>query len=112
MTSVLDKYDKIHLLMHEYYWSEEGHSFDVLLLREAQRKNVELVGTTQEVLVEKPAKRGPLLQTRTRTNKVVLVEGPPGWIGSYRTVRLSGTTGATFTGVEVQNAGKELAVVG
>jgi hypothetical protein len=43
VTSLLDRYDKIHLLMHEYYWSEEGHPFDVLLLREAHGKYNELV---------------------------------------------------------------------
>jgi tRNA-2-methylthio-N6-dimethylallyladenosine synthase len=75
-----------------------------------RRRNVELVGSTQEVLVEKLARRGSLLQTRTRTNKIVLVEGPPQWIGSYRVVRLAGTTGATFTGVPVAE-GRELAVV-
>ncbi|MGD8726178.1 MAG: tRNA (N6-isopentenyl adenosine(37)-C2)-methylthiotransferase MiaB [Gemmatimonadales bacterium] len=65
----------------------------------AQRINVALVGTVHEVLVEKRARRGGRLQTRTRANKVVLVEGPPEWIGTYREVRLVGTTGATFTGV-------------
>jgi tRNA-2-methylthio-N6-dimethylallyladenosine synthase len=77
----------------------------------ARRTNVGLVGTVHEVLVEKEARRGGLLQCRTRTNKVVLLDGPPDWIGSYRTVRLAGTTGATFTGVPVAG-GRELAVVG
>ncbi len=63
----------------------------------ARRKNVGLVGTTHEVLVEGNAKRGELLQGRTRTNKVALFAGPAGWIGSYRRVRLTGTTGSTFT---------------
>lgn len=43
VTSLLDRHDKVHLLMHEYYWSEEGHSFDVLLLREAHGKFNDLV---------------------------------------------------------------------
>ena len=77
----------------------------------ARRRNVALVGSAQEVLVEKLARRGELLQTRTRTNKIVLVDGPEEWIGSYRTVRLTGTTGATFTGVPAA-AGKELAIMG
>jgi len=76
----------------------------------ARGKNAALVGSTQEVLVEKPARRGELLQARTRTNKVVLVQGPPQWIGSYRMVRLTGTTGATFTATPV-TAGRELSVV-
>jgi tRNA-2-methylthio-N6-dimethylallyladenosine synthase len=62
----------------------------------AKRKNVGLVGTTHEVLVEGRAKRGGLLQARTRTNKVALVEGPDEWIGTYRRVRFTGTTGSTF----------------
>ena len=64
----------------------------------ARQKNIALVGTTHEVLVEGRARRGTLLQTRTRTNRVVLVHGPDAWIGTYRRVRLTGTTGSTFTG--------------
>ncbi|HEV8304745.1 MAG TPA: tRNA (N6-isopentenyl adenosine(37)-C2)-methylthiotransferase MiaB [Gemmatimonadales bacterium] len=77
--------------------------------RVARGKNVGLVGTTHEVLVEGRAKRGGLLQTRTRTNKVALVEGPDAWIGTYRRVRFTGTTGSTFTAWPLE---RELAVVG
>src|SRR5881394_1414755 len=63
----------------------------------ARRKNIALVGSTHEVLVEGRAKRGGLLQTRTRTNKVALVDGPDDWMGSYRRVRFTVTTGSTFT---------------
>jgi tRNA-2-methylthio-N6-dimethylallyladenosine synthase len=77
----------------------------------ARRRNAALVGTVQEVLVEKPARRGGLLQTRTRSNKIVLVDGPAEWIGTYLRVRLTGTTGSTFTGVPAAS-GRELAVVG
>ena len=75
----------------------------------ARRKNVGLVGTAHEVLIEGRAKRGDLLQGRTRTNKVALVAGPDAWIGGYRSVRFTGTTGSTFTAHPV---GQELAVVG
>jgi len=75
----------------------------------ARRKNVGLVGTTHEVLVEGRAKRGALLQGRTRTNKVALFAGHDDWIGSYRELRLTGTTGSTFTGWPLQ---RELAGVG
>ncbi|HEX4632451.1 MAG TPA: tRNA (N6-isopentenyl adenosine(37)-C2)-methylthiotransferase MiaB [Gemmatimonadales bacterium] len=75
----------------------------------ARTRNAGLVGTVHEVLVEGFAKRGGLLQTRTRSNKVVLVEGPESWIGTYTRVRLTGTTGSTFTGWPVE---RELAVVG
>jgi tRNA-2-methylthio-N6-dimethylallyladenosine synthase len=67
--------------------------------RIAAKKNVALVDTVAEVLVEGKARRGGLLQARTRTHRVVLVEGPDAWLGSYLDVRLTGTTGATFTGV-------------
>lgn len=76
----------------------------------ARRKNAGLVGTTWEVLVEKIARRGGLLQSRTRTNKVVLIEGSEADIGTYRTIRLTGTTGSTFTGVP-SRTGNELPVV-
>jgi len=65
--------------------------------RVARRVNAGLVGTTHEVLVEGTARRGGLLQARTRANKVALFEGPPDWIGSYRRARFTGTTGSTFT---------------
>jgi len=75
----------------------------------ARRKNVGLVGTTHELLIEGKAKRGDLLQGRTRGNKVALVEGPEAWIGTYARVRFTGTTGSTFSARVV---GQELAVVG
>jgi hypothetical protein len=49
--------------------------------------------------VERTARRGDLLLGRTRTNSLVLVDLPPSAIGSYHSVRLTGTTGSTFTGV-------------
>jgi tRNA-2-methylthio-N6-dimethylallyladenosine synthase len=75
----------------------------------ARRRNMALVGTTHEVLVEGRAKRGGLLQSRSRTNKVALVDGPDDWVGSYRRVRFTGTTGSTFTAWPVE---QEAAVVG
>ncbi len=62
------------------------------------RKNLAEVGSTREVLIEKRARRGNLLQGRTEGNKAVLIPGPDEWIGRYMTVALTGTTGATFTG--------------
>jgi tRNA-2-methylthio-N6-dimethylallyladenosine synthase len=66
---------------------------------QARRKNLARVGQTHEVLVERPAKRGDLMLARTRTNLLVLVPLPATAIGTYHTVRLTGTTGSTFTGV-------------
>jgi len=80
----------------------------------AKRKNVALVGTAHEVLVEGRAKRGALLQARTRTNKVALLEGPDEWIGTYARVRFTGTTGSTFTAWPLEREGEKggIAVVG
>ncbi|HWO89866.1 MAG TPA: tRNA (N6-isopentenyl adenosine(37)-C2)-methylthiotransferase MiaB [Gemmatimonadales bacterium] len=79
------------------------------VVREVARgRNAAVVGSVFEVLVEEPAARGNLLQARTRHNRVAVLEGPPSWIGSYRMVRLTGTTGATFTAAPVS---RELAVV-
>jgi tRNA-2-methylthio-N6-dimethylallyladenosine synthase len=60
-----------------------------------------LLGTRHEVLIEKGARRGGLLQGRTRQHQTVLVPGDASLIGSYLTVELTGTTGSTFTGAPV-----------
>jgi tRNA-2-methylthio-N6-dimethylallyladenosine synthase len=67
----------------------------------ARARNLALLGTRHEVLVEKAARRGELLQARTRDFRTVLVPGDPGQIGRYLTVELTGTTGSTFTGAVV-----------
>jgi tRNA-2-methylthio-N6-dimethylallyladenosine synthase len=69
-----------------------------------RRKNVARVGETHEVLVERPAKRGDLMLARTRSNHLVLVGLPQSSIGEYHRVRLTGTTGSTFTGAVVTPA--------
>jgi tRNA-2-methylthio-N6-dimethylallyladenosine synthase len=71
--------------------------------RIAAEKNLAEVGRTVEVLIEKVARRGNLLQGRTTTNKVVLIPGPDEWIGRYLEVALTGTSGATFTGFPVES---------
>jgi tRNA-2-methylthio-N6-dimethylallyladenosine synthase len=67
----------------------------------ARRKNAARVGEVHEVLVERPARRGGLMLGRTRGNYLVLLDVPPETAGEYRTVRLTGTTGSTFTGAAV-----------
>jgi tRNA-2-methylthio-N6-dimethylallyladenosine synthase len=64
----------------------------------ARERNLALLGQRREVLVEKWAKRGELLQSRTRDHKTVLIPGEETLIGRYVTVELTGTTGSTFTG--------------
>ena len=74
-------------------------------LIELQRKvqleiNRAEVGRVEEVLVEKEGRRGGV-QGRTGSNKVVNFDGPASLVGTFATVRLTATTGATFTGERV-----------
>jgi len=73
-------------------------------VRSATRaRNMTLLGSRHEVLVEREAKRGEaMLMTRTRDFKTVLVPGDSSLLGHYLTVELTGTTGSTFTGAVVQ----------
>ena len=70
----------------------------------ARRKNAGRVGEVHETLVERPAKRGDLMLGRTRGNHLVLLDLPPDTVGEYHPVRLTGTTGSTFTGTVVAPA--------
>ena len=63
-----------------------------------RRMNMAALGERHEVLVEKEARRGGLLQARTRDFKTVIIPGESALIGRYLTVELTGTTGSTFTG--------------
>ena len=69
--------------------------------QQARARNQAWVGSEQEVLVERPARRGAMMLGRTRSNHLVLLDLPGDSIGQYHTVRLSGTTGSTFTGAIV-----------
>ena len=64
----------------------------------SRERNLQLLGRRYEVLVEKGARRGELLQARTRDFKTVLLPGDDSMIGRYFNVELTGTTGSTFTG--------------
>jgi tRNA-2-methylthio-N6-dimethylallyladenosine synthase len=69
----------------------------------SRQRNMGLLGTRHEVLVEREAKRGDaMLMTRTRDFKTVLVPGDASMLGQYLTVELTGTTGSTFTGSVVR----------
>jgi tRNA-2-methylthio-N6-dimethylallyladenosine synthase len=63
-----------------------------------RERNIKLLGQRREVLVEKAARRGGLLQSRTRDFKVVMIPGDASLIGRYLNVELTGTTGSTFIG--------------
>ena len=69
--------------------------------RGVSSRNLALLGTTHEVLVERIARRGTLMMARTRHHRTVLVPGEDSLIGRYLDVRLTGTTGSTFTGAVV-----------
>lgn len=62
-----------------------------------RERNNGLLGKRFEVLVEKPARRGGLLQARTRDFKTVIIPGTADLLGQYMNVELTGTTGSTFT---------------
>ncbi|MEO7520582.1 MAG: tRNA (N6-isopentenyl adenosine(37)-C2)-methylthiotransferase MiaB [Gemmatimonas sp.] len=64
----------------------------------ARERNLVRLGERVEVLVEKVARDGELLQGRTRDFKTVVIPAAAAAIGDYLDVVLSGTTGATFTG--------------
>ena len=66
-----------------------------------RERNLKLLGERREVLVEKAARRGGLLQSRTRDFKTVMIPGDASLIGKYLTVELTGTTGSTFIGKTV-----------
>ncbi|HKY96507.1 MAG TPA: tRNA (N6-isopentenyl adenosine(37)-C2)-methylthiotransferase MiaB [Gemmatimonadaceae bacterium] len=68
----------------------------------SRARNLGMLGQRREVLVEKEARRGGLLQARTRDFKTVIVPGDTNLIGTYATVELTGTTGSTFTGAIVR----------
>jgi tRNA-2-methylthio-N6-dimethylallyladenosine synthase len=69
----------------------------------SRERNLTLLGQRYEVLVEKGARRGELLQARTRDFKTVLLPGDDSMIGRYFNVELTGTTGSTFTGTIVRD---------
>ena len=74
-------------------------------------RNLKLLGERREVLVEKSARRGGLLQSRTRDFKTVMIPGDVSLIGKYLNVELTGTTGSTFLGqVVAQRAALPMAV--
>ncbi len=69
----------------------------------ARERNLRLLGTRHEVLVEKAARRGDLFQARTRDFKTVMLPTDGIAIGDYVTVELTGTTGSTFTGAVLRD---------
>jgi tRNA-2-methylthio-N6-dimethylallyladenosine synthase len=67
----------------------------------ARERNLALLGTRHEVLVEREARRGEMLMARTRDFKTVMIPADASRVGAYCTVELTGTSGSTFTGVVI-----------
>ncbi len=68
----------------------------------ARHINERLVGQTLEVLCEGPSKTNPSrLMGRTRTNKIVLFEGPEEFVGVLVDVRIERATGFSLYGTPV-----------
>jgi tRNA-2-methylthio-N6-dimethylallyladenosine synthase len=83
--------------------SERLQRLVALVRAGARQRNLGLLGTRHEVLVEREAKRGEaMLMARTRDFKTVLVPGDASMLGRYLNVELTGTTGSTFTGAIVR----------
>ena len=74
------------------------HTLITAVRAQARRRNAGRVGEVHEALVERPARRGGMMLARTRRNHMVLLDVPVESIGEYHRVRLTGTTGSTFTG--------------
>jgi len=68
----------------------------------ARERNLRLLGTRHEVLVEREGRRGDMVMARTRDFKTVMLPVGEAAIGSYCTVELTGTSGSTFTGAVVR----------
>ena len=64
--------------------------------------NAAEVGRVEEVLVEGEGRDPGQIRGRTERNKVVVFDGAPDRIGEYTRVVLERTTGATFSGAEIE----------
>ncbi len=69
----------------------------------SRERNLTRLGERTEILLEKRARDGEMLQGRTRDFKTVMVPADSGVLGQLIDVELTGTTGATFTGTVVRS---------
>ena len=77
---------------------ERNQSLLSLLEMNSRRRNQALIGSTQEVLVEGPDKRGLRYTGRTRGNRTVHFTGSPGLIGRLVPVRIDHSTTSALYG--------------
>jgi len=79
-----------------------NHHLLEIVNESARHINERLVGRTLEVLCEGPSKTNPSrLMGRTRTNKIVLFEGPGEFVGVLVDVRIERATGFSLYGTPV-----------
>jgi len=79
-----------------------NHHLLEIVNESARRINERLVGRTLEVLCEGPSKtNSSRLMGRTRTNKIVLFEGPEEFVGVLVDVRIERATGFSLYGTPV-----------
>jgi tRNA-2-methylthio-N6-dimethylallyladenosine synthase len=90
--------------------SERLERLIALVRAGARERNLRLLGTRHEVLVEREAKRGEMLMARTRDFKTVMIPSDGAELGRYYTVELTGTTGSTFTGSVVRDEPRRAAL--
>ncbi len=69
-----------------------------VLQRQSERRNRALIGTTEEVLVEGPARKGDYLTGRTRGNRVAFFKGSERLIGELVPVRIEHATPSSLYG--------------
>src|SRR5437879_12439084 len=84
--------------------TKEARNQDLLRVvnESTRRAGARLVGQCVEVLCEGPSKTNPSrLMGRTRTNKIVLFEGPEEFVGVLVDVRIERATGFSLYGTPV-----------
>jgi tRNA-2-methylthio-N6-dimethylallyladenosine synthase len=85
--------------------AERNHDLLELVDESARRINQRLVGQTVEVLCEGPSKTNPSrLMGRTRTNKIIIFEGPEELAGTLVDVLIERATGFSLYGIPITSS--------
>jgi tRNA-2-methylthio-N6-dimethylallyladenosine synthase len=85
--------------------AERNHDLLELVNESAHRINQRLVGQTVEVLCEGPSKTNPSrLMGRTRTNKIIIFEGPEELAGTLVDVLIERATGFSLYGIPISSS--------
>ena len=85
--------------------AERNHDLLELVDESARRINERLVGQTVEVLCEGPSKTNPSrLMGRTRTNKIIIFEGPEELAGTLVDVLIERGTGFSLYGIPISSS--------